>query len=145
MNANKIPFHHIRNATTKLIYNGVTILVDPFLAPKAYYPGFDGAPKPEQKKQRVPLVDLPMSIEEIIKDLEVVIITHTHYDHWDEWAAKEIPKNVTIFVQNESDKKIVQGQGFKDARIVGNNTPFKGISITKIKAHHAPKGMNFDE
>ena len=145
MNTNKIPFHHIRNATTKLIYNGVTILVDPFLAPKAYYPGFDGAPTPEQKKQRVPLVDLPMSIEEIIKDLEVVIITHTHYDHWDEWAAKEIPKNVTIFVQNESDKKIVQGQGFKDARIVGNNTPFKGISITKIKAHHAPKGMNFDE
>ena len=58
MNSNKIIFHHIRNATSKIIYNGITILVDPFLAPKAYYPGFAQAPTLEQKKQRVPLVDL---------------------------------------------------------------------------------------
>ena len=145
MNTNKILFHQIRNATTKITYNGVTILVDPFLAPKEYYPGFEGAPTPEQKKQRVPMVDLPIPMEEILKNLEAVIITHTHYDHWDEWAAKEIPKNIPIFVQNASDKKLVEKQGFKDARIVENNTPFKGITITKIGAHHGPKGMSCDD
>lgn len=136
MNSNKIIFHHIRNATSKIIYNGIIILVDPFLAPKAYYPGFDGAPTLEQKKQRVPLVDLPISIDEILNNIDIVIITHTHYDHWDEYAAKLIPKNIPIFVQSNSDKKMVQRQGFKDVRIVGNNTPFNGITITRIRALH---------
>ena len=43
-------YQQIRNSTAKLVYNGVTILVDPFLAPKEFYPGFDMAPKPELKK-----------------------------------------------------------------------------------------------
>jgi len=38
------------------------------------------APKPELKKMRLPLNDLPMTVEEIIKDIDAVIITHTHYD-----------------------------------------------------------------
>jgi len=38
------------------------------------------APKPELKKMRLPLNDLPMTVDEIIKDIDAVIITHTHYD-----------------------------------------------------------------
>ena len=34
MSSEKIIFHHIRNATDKITYNGVTILVDPMLSPK---------------------------------------------------------------------------------------------------------------
>ena len=92
MNNKKIIFHHIRNSTSKITYNGVTILVDPFLAPKSYYPGFGSAPTLEQKKKRVPLAELPTSREEVVKKVQAVIVTHTHYDHWDEWAAKTIPK-----------------------------------------------------
>ena len=83
MSANKVIIHHIRNATTKITYNGVTFLVDPMLAPKEYYPGFDQAPTGEQKKQRDPMVDLPIPMDQILKNLDAVIITHTHIDHWD--------------------------------------------------------------
>ena len=62
------------------------------------------SPTLEQKKKRLPLVDLPIPIEEIVKDLDAVIVTHTHVDHWDEFAAKAIPKYIPIFVQNGSDK-----------------------------------------
>ena len=37
---NEIIFHQIRNCTTKLTYAGIHILIDPFLVPKDYYPGY---------------------------------------------------------------------------------------------------------
>ena len=100
MSENKVIIHHIRNATN---------------------PEFDQAPTVEQKKQRVPMVDLPIPMDQILKNLDAVIITHIHIDHWDECAAKAIPKYITIFVQNASDKKVVAEQGFQDIRVVGVN------------------------
>ena len=41
-----------------------------------------------------------------------------------------------MFVQYAADKKLVQSQGFIDVRVVGINTPFKGISITKTGGQH---------
>ena len=87
------------------------------------------------------MVDLPIPMDQILKNLDAVIITHTHIDHWDECAAKAIPKYITIFVQNASDKKVVAEQGFQDIRVVGVNTPFKGITITKTGAQHGSDEM----
>ena len=136
-----ITFHHIRNSTSKISYNGIKILVDPFLTPKGYYPGLEIAPTLEGKKTRVPLVDLPLSIKEIIKDIDAIIITHLHFDHWDDYTANIIPKYIPIFVQNASDKKQIQEQGFQDIRVVGINTPFKGITITKTGGQHGCEEM----
>ena len=60
----------------------------------------------EGKKARIPMIDLPVPVEEIIKEVDAVIITHTLDDHWDEFAAKNIPKYIPIFVQIVADKKI---------------------------------------
>ena len=141
---NEIIFHQIRNCTTKLTYSGLNILIDPFFTPKGYYPGFELAPTVEMKKIRIPLNDLPISIEEILKDLDACIITHTHADHWDEYTAKFIPKYIPIFVQNSRDKKLISSQGFTDVRVVGINTPFKGITITKIPGQHGSDEMLSD-
>jgi len=141
MSSSPITFQQIRNATGKIIYNGLTILVDPMLCPKGEYPGFDIANTQERKKMRNPLIDLPIPVEEILKNLEAVILTHTHLDHWENHAAKLIPKYIPIFVQHAGDKKLVQGQGFFDVRVVGINTPFKGITITKTGGQHGSDAM----
>ena len=83
----------------------------PFFAPKGHYPAYEQCPTDEGKKIRLPIVDLPISIDEIIKDLEAIIITHTHIDHWDDYTAKFIPKYIPIFVQNAADKKLIVIQG----------------------------------
>ena len=70
-----------------------------FLCSKGHYPAYEQCPIEEGKKIRLPIVDLPISIDEIIKDLEAIIITHTHIDHWDDYTAKFIPKYIPIFVQ----------------------------------------------
>ena len=80
--------------------------------------------------------ELPIAISEIIKDINSVIITHTYGDHWDEVAAKNIPKSLPIFVQNKSDKNLVQIQGFTNIIIVGENTKFKDINIIKKEGKH---------
>ena len=98
-------------------------------------------PTLEGKKTRTPLKDLSMPIEEILKDIEAVFVTHTHVDHWDEYTAKFIPKYIPIFVQNAADKKLIVSQGFTDVRVLGINTPFKGITITKTGGQHGTDEM----
>ena len=118
--SDQIIFHHIRNATSKITYAGLKILVDPYFAPKDSFL----------------LVDLPLSIKEIIKGIDAVIVTHLHEDHWDKYASKTIPKSIPIFVQNTEDKKTIQSQGFSDVRVAGINMKFKGITITKTIGQH---------
>ena len=103
----EIILQHIRNCTEILTYCGMKFLIDPFFTPKGYYPGFSMCPGKEGKETRLPMVDLPKSItiEEIIKDIVAVLVTHTHVDHWDEYTAKFIPKDIPIFVQNSGKKK----------------------------------------
>lgn len=141
MESKSITFKQIRNATGKIVFNGVTLLVDPILAPKGEYPGFDVANTLERKLMRNPLIDLPEPVEEVIKNIEAIILTHTHLDHWDPVAAKLIPKYIPVFVQHAADKKLVQSQGFEDVRVVGINTPFKGITITKTGGQHGSDQM----
>ena len=86
------------------------------------------------------MADLPLPIEEIVKDIDACIVSHLHFDHWDEYTAKYIPKYIPIFVQNREDKKRIQDQGFSDVRVVGINTPFKGITITKTEGQHSSDG-----
>ena len=88
------------------------------------------------KKLKNPLVELPFPIKEIIKDINAVILSHTHGDHWDDVAAKNIQKSIPVFVQNESDQNLLKSQGFTDVRIVGLETPFNGINITKTEGKH---------
>ena len=80
--------------------------------------------------------DLPISINEILKGIQAVIITHTHIDHWDDYAVKYIPKNTPIFVQNPGDKQLISSQGFTDVRVVGvnflNHDKFSFIFFIKI-------------
>ena len=110
-----IKFEHIRNATSKITYKGITFLIDPMLAPKDAYPGFEGT---YNNHLRFPLVDLPNSIMEILKDVDAIIVTHTHLDHWDNYAVENIKKDIPIFVQNKKDYNIIKEQGFKNIFIL---------------------------
>ena len=68
--------HLIRNATIRLDYGGRLILLDPYLAPKESLESFAGISKN-------PIVDLPITPEEVIAEVEMVLISHLHTDHFD--------------------------------------------------------------
>lgn len=123
---------HVRHATLIIEYAGKKILVDPMLAEKGSYPGFEGT---ANSHLRNPLVDLPVALDEIVH-VDAVIVTHTHVDHWDDAAKSSVPKDLMIFAQNEKDAADIRAAGFADVRVLTENTNFHGITLVKTSGQH---------
>ena len=127
----------IRNATVKVSYADTTFLIDPMFAPKGFYEGF---PNTYRSQLRNPLVELPLKVETILQDVDAVIVTHTHLDHWDDQAQQAIPKDLPIFVQNQQDQETLKAQGFKDVRVL-TETVFEGVKLRKTGGQHGTDAM----
>jgi L-ascorbate metabolism protein UlaG (beta-lactamase superfamily) len=128
-------FRQLRNATLIIEYAGKKFLIDPMLGEKGAFPGFDGTINSHIAN---PVVDLPIPMDEIL-DVDAVIVTHVHTDHWDDAAIKLVPKDMLIFTQNENDAAQIQGQGFKNIRVMEENTVFDGITLIKTPGRHGGK------
>lgn len=123
----------IRNATLIVEYAGKKFLVDPMLADKGTIPPFPNAPRQDQNN---PLIDLPTSIDNIINGVDAVIVTHLHYDHWDEAAINALPKDIKLFSQNEEDATEIRNAGFQNVEVLTEDTVFEGIRLIKTKGEH---------
>ncbi|MTI98833.1 MAG: MBL fold metallo-hydrolase [Marinobacter adhaerens] len=134
----QVCLQHIRNATVKLKYAGVTFLIDPMLAEKGRYPGLPGT---YQSHIRNPTVDLPLPASEIIDDVDAVILTHAHPDHWDETAEALIPRDIRVFVQNQLDAKTIRSQNFENVTILADKEDFRGVSIYRTEGIHGSKDL----
>ncbi|MBZ5646297.1 MAG: MBL fold metallo-hydrolase [Acidobacteriia bacterium] len=91
----------IRHATLKLEYAGHRLLVDPMLSRAGAMTAIDNSPNPRPN----PLVELPEPVEDVLRGVEAVLVTHTHRDHWDAAAAEIIPKNMPLLGQPEDEPK----------------------------------------
>ncbi|NBD24998.1 MBL fold metallo-hydrolase [Paenibacillus glycinis] len=122
----------IRNATLVVEYAGKKFLVDPFLGDRGAYPPF---PNSLRQDQNNPLVSLPASLDNII-NVDAVIVTHLHLDHFDQKAKEVLPKGIPMFVQNEKDAKEVRNAGFQHVEILGDNSRFEDIRLIKTEGEH---------
>lgn len=128
----------IRNATAKITYGDTVLLVDPMLATKGAYPGF---PDTYRSELRNPTVELPFGVGQVLKDVDAVLLTHTHLDHWDPAAETLIPRQMPMFVQHEADAALLRGKGFADVRILPAHVTFDGVKITRVAAQHGSPAM----
>jgi L-ascorbate metabolism protein UlaG (beta-lactamase superfamily) len=129
----------IRNATLRLEFGGTRFLIDPYLAEKGAYPGFSGNIDPAMFDAAIaprnPTAELVVPMARIL-DVDAVIVSHLHDDHWDEAAIRLMPKHLPLFVQSEADAETVSGEGFTDVRVLGQNTTFNGVTLTKTPGQH---------
>lgn len=130
----------IRNATVKINYGGKVFLVDPMFAPKDAYKGFEGT---LNSHLNWPRVELPFSTNEILKDVDAVIITHTHLDHLDETAIKAIPKDILMFSQDEKDKAYLEKSGFKNVKIMTKNSSIGNVKLSITGGLHGSQELVF--
>lgn len=124
-----------RNATLLLNIDGVSILIDPMLGEK----GSRGKMPMTDSELLNPLVDLPFNKEELnnkLKSVDAVAVTHLHPDHWDAAAIELLDKNIPVICPDVISEQIA-GQGFKNI-ITINNDPvqFKNIEISTTKGQH---------
>ena len=122
----------IRNATVMIHIAGKKLLVDPMLSDKGAMPGFQNSPREEEGN---PLVALPVPIEEIVQ-VDAVLVTHLHADHWDQAAVDHLPKDVPLFCQNEEDQLTIEKRGFRDVRVLTTDTEWAGIQLSITPAQH---------
>ena len=126
--------HQIRNATIIVTYNNKRFIIDPWLMPKDFMPGFEGAVNSDIRQPRV---DLPKSFDTKNLSPDAIILTHFHPDHFDEFAVEALDKNIPFFVQNETDLNIIKNFGFKDIRILSSEgTDFENIKLFKTQCQH---------
>jgi L-ascorbate metabolism protein UlaG (beta-lactamase superfamily) len=122
----------IRNATLRLDYGDARFLIDPMLGEQGAYPPFKGT---ENGHLNNPTVPLPLPLDSIL-DVDAVIVTHTHIDHWDEAAARLLPKELPLFAQHEADAGLIRGAGFTDVRVLGDEAEFMGVGLAKTGGQH---------
>ncbi|KAF9145297.1 hypothetical protein BGX30_009725 [Mortierella sp. GBA39] len=133
-----VQIQHIRNATVKIKYGNTTFLVDPMLARKDAYPGFEGT---YRSHLRNPMIELPMPVEDVMEGVDAVIVSHTHLDHWDDAAQELLPKDIPLFAQDEVDAQTIRAQSFTDVRILGEDTVFNGVRLAKTGGQHGTDSM----
>ena len=126
--------HFLRHATFIVEYGGVKILVDPMLGPKETKDALPNTPNPRPN----PLTSLPIKPDELsrlVDDLDAVLVTHTHSDHWDEAAQALLPKNLDIYCQPEDEEKI-HSSGFVAVRPVESVADINHIQIRRTGGQH---------
>jgi L-ascorbate metabolism protein UlaG (beta-lactamase superfamily) len=120
----------IRHATLLVEYGTVKLLVDPLFSPKEGMPPIDNSPN----SRKNPLVGLPVK-EEVLLQVDAVLLTHSHFDHFDEAAQKAIPKSMPIFCQPADGKKL-QNLGFRNTQVVTDTLAWQGITLSRTGGQH---------
>ncbi|OJJ14907.1 hypothetical protein BKI52_40850 [marine bacterium AO1-C] len=124
----------LRHATIVVNMAGKKLLVDPMLAEKE---AFDPVPNSEPAL-RIPMVDLPLSAEELatlVKEIDAIFVTHTHPDHWDPVAQAMLPKDTPLFCQ-APDEKAIKEQGFTQVTVIEDKVEWEGITIHRFGGVH---------
>lgn len=140
-------YEFYRNATAKLTYDGQTFLLDPMFAAKGTLPSFAG-------KSPNPMINLTVGIKQIVTDIDGVIVSHMHTDHFDEVAAQNLPKDIRIYTprnsapvnpadpvnSNASFQSQLEAMGFRNVTTIASQTgqPFHidGITLTQVFGQH---------
>lgn len=127
----------IRSATIIVEFGNKRFLVDPMLADKDSYPGF---PASVNSEIFWPRVDLPVPATDLL-DVDAIILTHFHPDHWDDAATQIIPKDKLIFTQSERDSGILASFGYTNLKILSGNTEFEGVTLKKTQGRHGDERL----
>ncbi|BDD09418.1 hypothetical protein FUAX_18500 [Fulvitalea axinellae] len=122
----------IRNATLKIRYAGKTVLVDPMLSATGSFMSFI---TPEKNSN--PTVSLPFSAKKVVDKTDLVLVTHTHPDHWDPATIETLDKEIPLFVQ-PADKEAISSAGFKNVTPVDDKAEYGEIKIQRTIGKHGP-------
>jgi L-ascorbate metabolism protein UlaG (beta-lactamase superfamily) len=120
----------VRSATLLVELAGKRLLVDPMLDDAGARPPVANTRSPV----RNPTVPLPWPAEDVVRDVDAVVVTHRHQDHFDRRAEQLLPRDIPVFCQPE-DEQALHELGF-DARAVDAELSWDGIHVTRAPARH---------
>jgi len=120
----------LRHATLLITINNKKLLVDPMLSKAGEMSPIDNSPN----SYRNPLVEL-VAPTNFLQEIDAVLLTHTHRDHFDDAAIKLLPKNKPILCQ-PADKDRLKESGFLQICPIENTFNWGAIMITRTGGQH---------
>ncbi|MFN1219228.1 MBL fold metallo-hydrolase [Chryseobacterium kwangjuense] len=123
-----------RNATLVLTIGEKQILIDPMLGAK----GSLGLFPMTGNELLNPLVDLPFSekeLQEKLSEIDAVVVTHLHPDHWDGKAVELLDKNTSMICPEIIAEHISQA-GFTNVISIKDTLTWENISISITEGRH---------
>jgi L-ascorbate metabolism protein UlaG (beta-lactamase superfamily) len=133
-----IKFTHIRHALSCLEFGNTKLIIDPMLSEKDSLPPVILT----RNKSKNPLVPLPFTLEEIIRNSNYVLVTHLHFDHFDTTAAQVIPKETPI-ICSKFDKRKLEKLEFKNIQAFEKTITIGDLSIARYSAEHGSGWVRF--
>lgn len=124
----------LRHATLILAIHNLTILVDPMLSPLEAMDPIANA----GNQRRIPMVPLPLSDEELqqqLRGIDAVLVTHTHRDHWDASAEAMLSKHLPLISQPE-DQNMLEQASFSQVLPVTEHLVWRGLQIDRTGGQH---------
>jgi L-ascorbate metabolism protein UlaG (beta-lactamase superfamily) len=129
---NKNTITWLGHSTFLIKLNGKTILTDPFLTD--YASPFEGIGPKRYTPPGIAIADLP--------SIDIVLISHDHYDHCDTKAIKQLPnkKNIQVVVPLRLGK-LFKKLGLKHVHELNwyESWAYEGITIHALPAYHYSK------
>lgn len=123
-------FTHYRHATSIMEIDTKRILIDPVFANKGSYPPIIHTKNPKKN----PLSDLPVEYLNLL-NVDGVIITHNHNDHFDELAKQVLPKDLPILCQKE-DHHIFKDLGYVNLSSIDTAKTWLGLKCERFIGYH---------
>lgn len=120
----------IRSATLRLTMAGVSLLIDPWLAPRGGGRSYAG-------RRRSPLVDLPMPAQAVAAGIDAVLVSHLHSDHFDAVAAAAIPPGVPVLAPAR-DVEGLRAYGLETIAGIEQQTEVGPVRLRLTPGRHGP-------
>jgi len=118
----------IRIATLKISYAGKIFLIDPMLGDIGSFESY-GNITPNPTKQ------LPFSVDNILNNIDVVLVSHLHKDHFDDAARSLLEKSIPLFCQ-PGDQDNIKDSGFHNVSEILDSVVIDGIEIIRTSGNH---------
>ncbi|HEU5227924.1 MAG TPA: MBL fold metallo-hydrolase [Ktedonobacteraceae bacterium] len=126
--------HFLRHATFVVTVNELRILVDPMLSEAEAMDPIANA----GNQRRIPMVELPLSqteLEQLLRRVDAVMVSHTHRDHWDARAQALLPKHLPILCQPQ-DQAVIEQAGFTQVMPITQHMEWRGLQIDRTGGQH---------
>ena len=125
----------IRHATLVIVVENKKILVDPML-------GDIGTESPyplTSNRVKNPSIPLPVEKDSLLKDIDAVLLTHYHPDHFDRETENTLPKDMLIYCQPGTGEMLKE-KGFTNVQVIDSKVELDEISIMRFSVNHG-EGM----
>jgi L-ascorbate metabolism protein UlaG (beta-lactamase superfamily) len=128
----------IGNATTLIRFGELKLLTDPNFLHRGDYAHLGYGILTRR------LLEPAVSVEELPRDLDAVILSHLHGDHWDRTARHGLNRSVPVLTTPHAARSLRYAQGFDRSiglRTWRNQTLVRGesqVTVTALPGQHGP-------